>query len=506
MVRRRLLPALLLLVTPPATFAGVVACPDPDASAWVEVTSPHFRIRTDSSAGVARDAALHLERLRVATVKSAFGGKLEAPGVTEVVLLRDDEEMTDLTGRKDSDEMLGGFFQVYLGRSRIVATRKFLPFSPALHTLQHEMAHQLTAHAFPRQPRWFAEGMAEFLAAVEVNEAGDRPAAVLGKPPPPWRWKEKVSASEVLSWACAGAREVPCYQSAWWLVHYLMNNRAEPFADFQRRLARAEDPAAAWKASFPDLDPANAKAMDAFDTALRDYSRSGRYGVAKVPFDEPTIPVSTRTLSCAEVRAMYAEMAMNPFQVDPAEGPRRAAVERAAALKLDPSGLSAWRLLALDGASPANLAMASRAVKAAPDDWRGWYLVLASAGDAPENQALRKQAIERLADAPPDEVIVLHDLTWALLGQGEDGRAVAVAARAVKLAPWEPSVVDAWAVVQASLGQCKEALAAIQRAIDLATDERGGAKAAFEGRRTVIMETLCAPAAQPPASPPAGKG
>ncbi|HQR30743.1 MAG TPA: hypothetical protein PLL32_10055, partial [Anaeromyxobacteraceae bacterium] len=46
-------------------------------------------------------------------MKSAFGGKLEAPGVTEVVLLRDDEEMTDLTGRKDSDEMLGGFFQVY---------------------------------------------------------------------------------------------------------------------------------------------------------------------------------------------------------------------------------------------------------------------------------------------------------------------------------------------------------------------------------------------------------
>jgi hypothetical protein len=499
MLRPALVAFVVLGAFPSRSAAEIVQCPDPEAPAWVEVSSPHFLIRTDAGAGVAKDAALHLERLRIATVKSAFGGKLEAPGVTEVVLLRDDEEMRDLTGRPESDEMLGGFFQVYLGRSRIVATRKFLPFSPSLHTLQHEMAHQLTAHAFPRQPRWFAEGMAEFLAAVEVNEAGDRPVAVLGKPPPPWQWKEKVSASEVLSWACAGSREVPCYQSAWWLVHYLMNNRADAFADFQRRLARAEDPAAAWKASFPDLDPASAKAMDAFDTVLRDYSRSGRYGVAKVPFDEPRIALVTRTMGCAEVRAMYAEMVMNPFQVDPAEGPRRAAAEKAASLKLDPSGLAAWRLLAIDASSPGTFAVAARAVKANPADWRGWYLVLASAGEDPANQALRKEAIERLAAAPPDDVMVLHELTWALLGQGEDGRAVAVAARAVKLAPWEPSVVDAWAVVQASLGQCKEALAAMRRAVDLSTDERGGARGALEERQRRI-EKQCAPAAATPAN------
>jgi hypothetical protein len=501
---RHLLVALhLLSVVPMIARAEVVACPDPEAPAWVEVASPHFLIRTDAGAGVARDTAQHLERLRVATVRSAFGGKLEAPGVTEVVILRDDEEMSDLTGRKESDEMLGGFFQVYLGRSRIVATRKFLPFSPSLHTLQHEMAHQLLAHAFPRQPRWFSEGMAEFLAAVEVNEAGDRPVAVLGKPPPPWKWQEKVSASEVLSWACGGSREVPCYQSAWWLVHYLMNNRADAFADFQRRLARAEDPAAAWKASFPDLDPASAKAMDAFDTVLRDYSRSGKYGVAKVPFDEPKLTLTPRPMACAEVRATYAEMVMNPFQVDPAAGPRRAAAEKAASLKLDPSGLPVWRLLAVDAASPGTFSLATRAVKASPGDWRGWYLVLASAGEAAANQPLRKEAIEKLASAPPDDVLVLSDLTWALLGQGDDGRAVAVAARAVKLAPWEPLVVDAWAVVQASLGQCKEARAAIQRAVDLATGERGGGKAPFLERQQTI-EKHCAGTPAPAPSKPSG--
>jgi predicted Zn-dependent protease len=142
-------------------------------------------------------------------------------------------------------------------------------------------------------------------------------------------------------------------------------------------------------------------------------------------------------------------------------------------------------------------AIATSAVKSSPGDWRGWYLVLASAGEAPANQALRKEAIERLASAPPDDVMVLHELTWALLGQGEDGRAVAIAARAVKLAPWEPSVIDAWAVVQASLGQCKEALAAIRRAVDLVTDERGGARGAFEERQRLI-EKQCAPAVAPP--------
>jgi hypothetical protein len=219
--------------------------------------------------------------------------------------------------------------------------------------------------------------------------------------------------------------------------------------------------------------------------------------VAKVPFDDPRIAVTTRTMACAEVRAMYAEMVMNPFQVNPAEGPRRAAVEKATSRKLDPSGLAAWRLLALDGASPETFALATKTVKASPGDWRAWYLVLASAGEVPANEALRKEAMEKLAAAPPDDVMVLHELTWALLGQGEDGRAVAIAARAVKLAPWEPSVIDAWAVVQTSLGQCKEGLAAIQRAVDLATDERGGAKAAFEERQRMI-ERQCAPAVAPP--------
>ena len=497
MLRPRALAALLLLAVPLTSLAEVVACPDPEAPAWVEVSSPHFLIRTDAGAGVAKDAALHLERLRVATVKSAFGGKLEAPGVTEVVLLRDDAEMTDLTGRRDGDEVLGGFFQVYLGRSRIVVTRKFLPYSPALHTLQHEMAHQLTAHAFPRQPRWFAEGMAEFLAAVEVNEAGDRPAAVLGKPPPPWRWQEKVSASDVLTWACAGSREVPCYQSAWWLVHYLMNNRADAFADFQRRLARAEDPATAWKASFPELDPANAKAMEALDTALRDYSQFGpvrrRQGPLRRAEDPGGHPDHVLRRGSRHLRRDGHE---------PLPGRSR---------RGSPPGgggegrVAQGRPLGARSVAPArarrDLARDLRCRRAGREgragDWRGWYLVLASAGDAPANQPLRKEAIERLVAAPPDEVIVLHDLTWALLAQGEAGRAVPIAARAVKMAPWEPSVVDAWAVVQASLGQCREALAASQRAIDLATDGHGGARGALEERRK-LLEKQCAPAAPSP--------
>jgi Flp pilus assembly protein TadD len=129
--------------------------------------------------------------------------------------------------------------------------------------------------------------------------------------------------------------------------------------------------------------------------------------------------------------------------------------------------------------------------------------VLASAGEAAANQPLRKEAIEKLASAPPDDVLVLSDLTWALLGQGDDGRAVAVAARAVKLAPWEPLVVDAWAVVQASLGQCKEARAAIQRAVDLATGERGGGKAPFLERQQTI-EKHCAGTPAPAPSKPSG--
>jgi hypothetical protein len=485
------LAALAFAALPASGAAGPVLCPDPGAPSWVEVAGPHFVVRTDAGSGAAQDAVRHLERLRTATLKVAFGGKLDPPGVTEVVLLQDDEEISDLTGVEDSDETLAGFFQVYLGRSRIVATSQFLRSSAALHTLRHELAHQLTAHAFPRQPRWFSEGMAEFLAAVDVNEAGDRPVAILGKPPPPWSWKEKVSIRDLLAWSCADSRQVPCYQTAWWLVHYLVNNRADTFADFQRRLVRAQDPTAAWMAAFPDLDPASEAAVDAFDTALRDYSRSGRYSVVKVPFDDPLPRLTSRAVPCAEVRAMYAEMVMNPYQADPAKRARRSAAEKEASLKLDPSGLSAWRVLAAEPQSPAMGALARAAVKESPGDWRGWFLALKTAGNGAAEQGLRREAIERLAASAPDDVLVLHDLSWALVGIGASSRAAAFAARAVKLAPWEPSVVDAWAVVQANLGHCDEALAAIRRARDLATDERGGGGGAYEDRQRTL-EQHCA--------------
>ena len=71
--------------------------------------------------------------------------------------------------------------------------------------LRHELAHWVDDFFLLRQPRWLNEGL------------------------------------------------VQLYGTSWLMVDSLANERGAQFNDFQRRLARAEDPQTAFWKSFPDL-------------------------------------------------------------------------------------------------------------------------------------------------------------------------------------------------------------------------------------------------------------
>ena len=72
----------------------------------------------------------------------------------------------------------------------------------ATSVLRHEMAHQLAAVVFPNEPRWFAEGLAEFLETIHRSDGGG--SVVLGEinreALSKWLDGPTVSVQEVLAW------------------------------------------------------------------------------------------------------------------------------------------------------------------------------------------------------------------------------------------------------------------------------------------------------------------
>lgn len=69
------------------------------------------------------------------------------------------------------------------------------------------------------------------------------------------------------------------YAASWLLVHYLMNQRHEDFKSFQRRLARMEEPQAAWNATFPEWSlqtPGSTLALEARATGSWSWEKRAR--------------------------------------------------------------------------------------------------------------------------------------------------------------------------------------------------------------------------------------
>ena len=109
--------------------------------------------------------------------------------------------------------------------------------------LRHELAHYLAFHVLVRQPRWLAEGLATYLQTVVVGTYQGKPAAAVGLPPRTvpldLLGAEPASVGKLLR------GEDLDYLWSGLLVHWLVNQRSDEFADYQQRLARAEEPMAA---------------------------------------------------------------------------------------------------------------------------------------------------------------------------------------------------------------------------------------------------------------------
>lgn len=452
------LPAALLVAGCARTLPGGVRCPADGGPPWREYRSSHFLVDTDLERPAAAALVSQMERFHALIVRAFAGGPAEVPGKIRVVAPASEAQYRDLAPL----HILG--YQKGVGYGETLVA--FHPEAPgkAPQIVAHELAHALSWHFFLRQPRWFAEGIAQFVQTVAVDDArfgqavGLVPHGPAGRISTAWA----VRASALIAWTGASDPYEPDrhHFTSWLLYHWLWNQRPGQLADFQARLADGQDPGRSWAAAFPQFDPKAPDALDRLDGALDEHRRRGEFVYLKLEaqWDPSFVEVP---LSSSHVHLLLLQAALS--------GARSGAMEVAEALREDP--LCPWAVaLEKHPDRESRIADLRRALAARPGDWRGWIELAWGLGE-PKDDAVRAEkeaALRRALELNPDSPAANNELGWLLATSGRGRQALPFANRAVDLQPGRAAYVDTLALVAFRLGKCPEALVLQERALRLA--------------------------------------
>jgi tetratricopeptide (TPR) repeat protein len=439
---------------------------------WSELTSEHFVLRTDLDEPAAREALTQLELVRSALIGVAWHAKNPLQTRLLVIDLASEAELREFAG-----EGIDGFAATdAFGEPMIVMSADQPP--EQLTTLKHELAHAVSNEFLARNPRWVAEGIACYLETLRFDGAAH--TVVVGEPS-----RERLAflarfpLGDVGAVFATGSEAVSlspeagfAYETdAWVIVHFLANARRDRFDAFLTRLARAEDPAKAYAAEFPDLQPA------ALQAQIERYVKDGQYVRYTAKEPAPPAPAAIAPLPRSEVHALRADLLrISPGRPPSPEREAKMQSELALSLQDDPGNPLALEL--------SQEAPADAATRAHPDDWRAW-LVYAQRHDN-DGAALAKAA--KLA---PGNALVFALLAWAENAAGRRKQAIEDARRANELSPGRSMHLDTLASLLAGAGKCGEAIATERRAIEALPDT---APAAFAGElraRLTQMELRC---------------
>jgi Flp pilus assembly protein TadD len=117
------------------------------------------------------------------------------------------------------------------------------------------------------------------------------------------------------------------------------------------------------------------------------------------------------------------------------------------------------------------LAAARALVRARPDEGRAWTFLAAELERDPSARDERLAALEKAVGLTPDDAVALNNLAWEKVKRGDPAMGLKLAARAVRIAPWSPSMLDTYAAALFKVGRCSEARANQERAVSLLHDE-----------------------------------
>ncbi len=495
----------------PAAVMKPPSCTIPGARDWREYRSAHFAVATDVPRDRAAALVKQFEELRAYVVAALFGPDVEVPGRLRAVAFASTARFAEFAP-KDATRLVvndGWETTVVFAIDGLAATAP---------TLAHELARDVAWRQFPRQPRWFTEGLATFVESVADERQPPAPAAPAAakpttpaatngqappvQPEPSGRWAGHVSPTvarllggslaprpkELLEWRGSIDGDPPRFQArSWLLYHYLWNNRSKAFSQYQDLLAKSDDPAVAWRMAFQALDPANDEAMSRLDADLGAYLKEGKYasyrveiGAVDAAFQDAPIPSQDLHMLLARART-----AGRPGEDPASKEAARANLDEA--LREDP--LQPEALAGRAAASGGSVAAALRPVTVArPDDARAW-LLLAEALDATADAKDQEAALRKAAALAPDSARASADLAAVLVASGRAREARPFAQRAVDLAPWNGDAVQTLAAVALELRQCSPALVLQRRAVDLlAPDDPAGVPVR---ERLAVYEARC---------------
>jgi tetratricopeptide (TPR) repeat protein len=510
--------AVALLGLPTAVTA------DEAETGWTEVRTPHVLLRTDLHPSDALSAAVLAEQTRAAILSAAWPKEtLPQPDLIELVVFADHRAFV----RNFGDIVVGVFTHIdYLPTVFLYGTsekwerhfglvdpmrppqrglvrspcrrdgaecRVTLEQQETTSVLRHELAHHLAAFFYRRQPRWFSEGLAQYLETMRISDDGK--SFILGDINPlalrEYYRLRSLSVADALAWggtlnpADEGTRR-GLYGLSWLMVHWMFNTHPVDFARFRSLLSKGLDPDKAWKAAFPTLQPAE------LDKQLFHFARYGEYETTSVPVSGGSLGVDAHSMPPAEVHAARAAASWAAGHEEDVRS------ELSSALAEDGGNVRALRLEVSMVPPTERVALGERATQAHPEDGLAWLTLGDALRAGGQNGEGAAQAYQKAHALLPSSPAALNGLASVALQVGRPADALPLAVDAVRMAPGSSAILDTLATTLASLGRCSEAIPTEMRALDVLSEGSGPAEQAQYAARLAAMKKHCNP---PPASP-----
>ena len=423
MLGRSLVPVALAVWLVLASCSGVARVPSRTPAGWLELDSPHFRLRTDLPRERAVETLEQLEQLLAAFLTLGWEAR-GAPDKLDIAVFHNPEDVYGF----------GNFNGFYLrsGLLAPLAVAAHLEESDALSTVKHEITHHIAFQAIAKQPPWFAEGIAVYYSTAWL--AGRR--FELGRVPAELLWYGLMPAATLLS-PDADRTDRRFYSSAWLLTHYLTSHRRDDFLGYQRTLARGYPFAAAWALHFGDLAP------ERLDEVLPAYLSSGELPMQRFRVSRDDVPVRVRALGSAPLHALRARLYFTQRPGD--DWNKQAHRNLELALQADPDSVDAAlvRIAYATSDRSEQLALARALTARHPGHWQAWL----ARASLEEEAAVAGEpvppsdSIERLLALRPDHPRGTMFAARRALRAGHGAAARAMSARALGAAPSDTLLV-----------------------------------------------------------------
>lgn len=404
-----------------------------DARDWVIARSPGFLVVSDAGEKKARVVAHQFEQVR-SLFRQVFKARVDAGRLVVVYAVKDEGGLKELLGDRGRRPMPAGVFMEGTDK-HFVALRFDVATPNPYAVIYHEYVHLLARQNFRWLPVWLSEGLAEFYATADIDDAEVRWGQVSphhvrvllsGTMIP---LAELTSAGHDSPLYNEASRVGPFYAQSAMLTHYLFfaDERRGQLGQFVKLLEQDVPEADAMRQAFGDLKK--------LQRDLYGYSRQLTFKGVKAQARLDTTSVQSLPLQPAEADSLRGDFLVRLGRLRAA----RALLEDA--LKRDPEQPLAHEALgvleSLEGRRAEALRHLTEAARLAPiSHVAPFHLGLLEIRDDPADRDRRQKAFRSAIQKNPGFAPAHAALARLLLtGNEPKEEAVTLAANAAALDP-----------------------------------------------------------------------